>query len=202
MFGLKSVYFYLIACQITLVKFFKKFGLELIDLQKVPTKGGSMRYYFQNVNANRSVKPHVVEWLNDEIVNGLHDIKTYKSYELQIENRKNECLEVLQTLVDENASIIGYGASATSTTLIHHFGLHNYLDYLVDDNPAKIGTYSPGLHLPVKPSSVLNSLNPTAVLILAWRFTDTITNKHQSYLKGGGTFIQPLPNLKIFKKLL
>ena len=185
---------------IPLVKYFKKFGLELMDLQKVPTKGGSMRYYFQNKNDSKSVKPHVVEWINDEIVNGLHDIERYKKYEIQIEKTKTECLEVLQKLVDSKASIIGYGASATSTTLIHHYGLQNILDYLVDDNPAKIGTYSPGLHLPVKAPFVLNNLNPTAVLILAWRFTDTIVNKHLSYLKGGGTFIRPLPNLKIFDK--
>ena len=38
----------------------------------------------------------------------------------------------------KNKKIAGYGASATSTTLIYHYELNKILDYLVDDFKAKI----------------------------------------------------------------
>ena len=41
------------------------------------------------------------------------------------------------------------------TTLLHHFDLGGRLAFLVDDNPVKQGTYSPGHHLPVLPPAAL-----------------------------------------------
>lgn len=73
--------------------------------------------------------------------------------------------------------MVGYGASATSTTLISHFDLHEHLTYLVDDNPSKHGTYSPGYHIPVHASEKLRQVPPHVVIILAWRFKDEILNK-------------------------
>ena len=41
------------------------------------------------------------------------------------------------------------------TTLLHHFDLAGQLDFLVDDNPVKQNTFSPGHHLPVYESQKL-----------------------------------------------
>lgn len=71
------------------------------------------------------------------------------------------------------------------------------IDYIVDDNPAKQNTFSPGYHIPVLPSEVLYERNPDYVLLLAWRYAEPIMKKHQAYLKHGGHFIIPLPQLKV-----
>jgi hypothetical protein len=99
-------------------------------------------------------------------------------------------------LKSQGKSIAGFGASVTGTTLIYHFGLGRFLDYLVDDNPAKQGTYSPGLHLPVLPSAALQERKPDCVLMLAWRFAAPIIKKNQAYLDQGGRFIVPVPEVK------
>jgi len=60
----------------------------------------------------------------------------------------------------------------------------------------KQGLYSPGLHIPVLPSSALYEKNPDYVLILAWNFADFIMNNNLAYSKAGGKFIIPLPTIQ------
>ena len=73
-------------------------------------------------------------------------------------------------MLHEKKIIVGYGASATSTTLISTFQLDNYISYLVDDNTEKVGTYSPGYHIPVYDSSKVFEEPPYIIIILAWRY--------------------------------
>ena len=92
---------------------------------------------------------------------------------------------------------MGYGASVSTTTLLHHFEMGDYIEYLVDDNPIKHGLYSPGYHLPVYPSKKLYDDKPKYVLVLGWQHQDSIINRNKSFLDEGGKFIIPLPKLKI-----
>ena len=71
------------------------------------------------------------------------------------------------------------------------------LDFIIDDSPLKQGLYSPGLHIPVLPSSALYQRNPDYILILAWNFSDPIMKNNQAYSKTGGKFIIPLPKIEI-----
>ena len=78
---------------------------------------------------------------------------------------------------NKGSKIVGYGASATSTTLISHFGLHEYLSYLVDDNVDKVNTFSPGYHIPVFDLNKVKNEKPDIIVILAWRFKEEILKK-------------------------
>jgi ABC-type Fe3+-hydroxamate transport system substrate-binding protein len=94
-------------------------------------------------------------------------------------------------------SIAGYGASATTTTLIYHFGLSKIMEYIVDDNIAKQNTFSPGYHIPVFSPELIYEKKPDYILILAWRYADPIIKKHEAFLKRSGHFIVPLPSMKV-----
>jgi hypothetical protein len=72
---------------------------------------------------------------------------------------------------------------------------------LVDDNPLKQGSYSPGYHLPVYSSEKLYEDKPDYVIVLAWQHGDSILNRHNRILKAGCKFIVPLPELKIIDSL-
>jgi hypothetical protein len=93
--------------------------------------------------------------------------------------------------------LAGYGASATTTTLLYHFRVGELLQFLVDDNPLREGRFSPGLHLPVLPSSALLERRPDGVLLCAWRYAEMIQQRQRPYLDGGGQFIIPLPELTV-----
>jgi hypothetical protein len=74
------------------------------------------------------------------------------------------------------------------------------LDFLVDDYPRKQNTFSPGVHIPVYSTAEMKKRRPDAIVILAWRYAEPIMEKNKDFLSRGGTFIIPLPKLKIIQR--
>jgi len=176
-----------------LVRFFKQFDMRLIHVNEVGTKGGSLRYYWARNNSKWNPSLNVKELSLREAKAGINTEK-FKDYEARIETVKFQLLEFLKKHKEDK--IVGYGASATSTTLISNFGLHKYLSYLVDDNVDKVNTYSPGYHIPVYNFDRLKNEQPDVIVILAWRFKEAILKK-LSFFKG--IIIVPLPTFEEFK---
>ena len=176
-----------------LERFLSKYDLRLVDLQHVHTKGGSMRYYFACNLSDHEVKETVGQL--KKVEQGL-ELSTKKPYE-KFNQRINECRDNLSSLMQSNRhkKMAGYGASATTTTFLYHFGLHDYLDFLVDDFPQKIGTYCPGYNLKVMESKDIYRNSIDIVLVIAWRYAEQIMNKHKNFK---GTFIVPLPEIKVY----
>lgn len=177
--------------------FFQNIGMKLINVLWVPTKDGSIRYYVQLKNGRRKISPSVSKQIEIENKAEIHKKKVFISFEKEINNAKNETISLLKKLRKQGKTIAGYGASASSTTLLYHFGLHAYLDYLIDENPRKDRTLSPGKHLPVYSQNILLQKKPDYILILAWRYAGQITKKNKEFVEGGGRFIIPLPKLKL-----
>jgi hypothetical protein len=178
-----------------LVRFFNRFDIRLIHLQEVGTKGGSLRYYWARINSewqpSLNVKKLSLREVKEEI-----NAEKFKDYGARIDSLKFKLLEFLEK--NKKSKIVGYGASATSTTLISNFELHSYFSYLVDDNVDKVNTYSPGYHVPVYSCEKLIDDNPDIVVILAWRFKDEILDKIKNICS---TVIIPLPYFEIKENL-
>jgi len=180
-----------------LAGFFRRHGMELIDAERVPTKGGSLRYTVQLEGGPRNVSKTVTDLLAEEEQRGLGRMETFRSFSTRIEAAKKELRNQLDKLKREGKAIAGYGASATTTTLVYHFGLGDYLDYLVDEYDRKQNTLMPGLHLPVLAPEVLQKRKTDYVVILAWRYVQPILEKNRAFREQGGKFIVPLPKLQI-----
>jgi SAM-dependent methyltransferase len=182
-----------------LTAFLARHGLELFDVTRIPSKGGSLRAFAQRTGAARGVAPVVGELVQLESMMGLDRPAIFAEYTGTLEATKRDLHELLGSIKASGATVAGFGASATVTTLIYHFELGPFLDYLVDDNEARHGLYSPGLHLPVRPSSMLHDEKPDAVVVLAWQYADPIMAKHRAYVEQGGTFVVPLPEVKVVR---
>ena len=175
--------------------FFKKFGLRLIRIQKVGTKGGSLRYFIARKNSS---------WNVDKSVNTLKNIekkfnvskKTFINFNKKINVINKELTNHLSK--NKNFVTVGYGASATTTTLISHFKLNKVLKYLVDENPKKINTFSPGFHIPVYSSKRLKLDKPSIIVILAWRFKKQIIEKLKK-MNIEALIVIPIPKLKVIR---
>ncbi len=176
--------------------FFKSQGMQLFDIEHVPTKGGSIRGMVQLEGGPRRVTPAVAEMMQAEKQAGLTTMAPFHWFAKNTEAIKAELLSDLKELKAQGRSIAGYGASVGMTTLIYYFGLSELLDFLVDDNPVRHNLYSPGHHIPVLPSEALNERKPGCLVLLAWQYAEPILNKHQQYLAQGGKVIIPLPEIK------
>ena len=180
-----------------LVSFFQRHNMELIDVKRVPTKGGSIRCTIQRSGGPRPVSPAVAKLVEMETKLGLQRAETFKSFATRIDQAKEQTLEFIRSLSAQGKSLAGFGASATTTTLVYHFDLGDKLNFIADDYPAKQDLYSPGYHIPVLAPQALYERKPDYVLILAWRYAEPIIENHKVFIEQGGKFIVPLPKLKI-----
>ncbi len=180
-----------------LESFFRRNGMELLSVQRVATKGGSLRCTVQRAGGPRAVSRSVRDMIAFEESIGIHRPDTFKVFGAKIEEIKGKLAQLLRDFRGEGKTLVGYGASATSTMLIYQLGLDGMLNSIVDDNPSRQNLFSPGCHIPVVSSSVIYDQKPDYVLVLAWRYLEAILQKHQKYLEQNGHFIVPLPELRI-----
>lgn len=178
-------------------RFFRRHGLELIDALRVPTKGGSLRYSLQLQGAGRPVSASVPELRDLEERQGLDRPELFRDFSKRIEDAKQQVLPLVRRLRDEGHGLAGYGASATTTTLVYHFELGRLIDFLVDDYPAKQGLLSPGLHLPVLPSEAIYERDVDYLVVIAWRYYRPIVERHSRFGDRGGRFVVPMPELRV-----
>lgn len=180
-----------------LQRFLRLHGLELVDFQRIPTKGGSFRGIAQLEGGPRAVLTSVEVQVALERAAGLERLAPYQALAASLQATGRDLRRALEGLREEGHRLAGFGASATVTTLLHYFGLHDLLDFLVDDNPRKHGTYAPGSALPVLPSEALLERRPGAVVVLAWTYADRIVARQERYRAGGGRFVIPFPDVRL-----
>jgi len=181
-----------------LARFFERLGMQLFDVQRISSKGGSIRGFAQRrPEGKRAQTPAVLDLIELERQRGLGTVVPYREYEARINARRKALTEFLDGQLAAGALVAGYGASTTTTTLTWHFELTRKLAFLADDNPQKYGLFSPGAHIPVVPSDELYVRRPDYVIVLAWNYAEPIIKRHQRFLKEGGKFIVPLPELRI-----
>lgn len=180
--------------------FFESLDMELTDVWSTPTKGGSIRCFVQKKNGSRKINPSIQEFIEKEKSFELHNIKTFNSFESEITKKKSDVLDFLNSEILKNKTIAGFGASATTTTMMYHFELSDKISFIVDDYKVKQNTLSPGHHIPVFSPEEIYIKKPDYIYIFAWRYADAIISKHKKYLENGGKFIIPLPELKIISE--
>lgn len=182
-----------------LAKFFERMGMQLIDVQRIASKGGSFRGFAQKMpEGKRSVKPVVEEMIGNEKARGFDKLPVYREYADRIEARKVALNDFLDSEIARGSMIAGYGASTTTTTLTWNFELTRKLAFVADDNPVKFGRYCPGSHIPVVPSDELYVRRPDFVVILAWQYAPVIMKRHERFMNEGGKFVVPLVELKVY----
>jgi len=178
--------------------FFRRHGLELFHVQRIETHGGSIRCFVKKQQGQRPILPSVEELIAIEEQKQLFSVNTFVNFaNTQIQSVKEQLGNLLETIVKQGKSIAGFGAPAKATTLLYHFNLGHLIDFIVDESPWKQGMLTPGFHIPVVSAQALYELKPDYVIVLAWNFASSIVKKHHEFLLQGGTFIVPLPIIKV-----
>jgi SAM-dependent methyltransferase len=181
-----------------LASFFDRLGMQLFDVQRSSSKGGSIRGFAQrSPSAHRPVTAMVQSMIEDERRRRFTEPAVFRQFASAIAERKAALSRLLDDALSQGRSVAGYGASTTVTTLMWHFDLTEKLDFLVDDNPRKHGLFAPRCHIPVVPSEELYSRRPDIVVLLAWNYAPAIVERHGRFLSEGGTFLLPLPEVEL-----
>lgn len=182
------------------VEAFKLYGLEVFDTERIKTKGGSIRIWVQHEGGPQPISERVNELINLEKTTGLYDLDYHKRFADRVGAIKVELHDQVKAVRDRGGKVGAYGTSVGSAALIHQFELEDKIDVLFDDTPFKERLTGPGYDLPVMTADGVYEVEPELIIILAWRYSDPISAKHEEFINKGGKFVVPLPELKIIKK--
>jgi SAM-dependent methyltransferase len=179
--------------------FLESLGMKLIDVERVRTKGGSIRVCATKSTSERIVSVSVAKLEQDELSANLYRLETYRELQDFMLERTRQVVAILSSIKSSGGKIASYGASATATVLNHMMDINQFFSFIVDDNLERQGRLSPGFQIPVKSRNSLTLEQPDLVVISSWRFSEEIISKNKEYLDAGGRFLVPLLELKVVK---
>ena len=170
---------------------FRRHGLYLNEVKRLPIHGGSLRLYVEKVE---QVGQSVTDLLALEVAERVDRIDFYRDFARRVEHLKAELLVLLRGLKADGRSIAAYGAAAKGATLINYVGIgRDLVDFVVDRNVHKQGKHMPGQRIPIFGPDRLLEAQPDFVLLLAWNFATEIMEQQAEYARRGGRFIVPVP---------
>jgi methylation protein EvaC len=170
-----------------------RFDLEVFDIKKVNTHGGSMRYYLGRKNIYEKTETYK-SLVEEEASLGLNLVENFRLF-------THNCVEFKKKFTDKinqlknNYKICAYAATSKSTTLLNFCGIgSNIIDCIFDNTPEKQGLFSPGMHIPVVDSKKFLKKNYDICLLLAYNHSEEIKIKEKSYK---GKWLEYYPEIKL-----
>lgn len=166
-------------------------SLILFDVTESPISGGSLVAYFSK--SQRAGTETLKEKLALEDARGLASLDSWRDFAARALEHRRELKSMVESETRAGKRLIGYGASARSSTLLNFCGInHTHLNCIADQSPLKHDRYTPGTDvLIVSPERAL-ARHPDTILLLAWNFQDEIL-KRLADLGFHGDVIVPLP---------
>lgn len=188
-------YFSLLAAE----RIFAAHGLTVVDVDELPTHGGSLRLSVRHSGGEGlAVEDAVARLRLTEDDAGLRQMDAYRSFEAGVRETKRSLLEFLIEARRAGKSIAGYGAPGKGNTLLNYCGIGpDFIDYVVDRNPYKQGRYLPGTHIPIHHPDHLAETRPDYVVIMPWNLRDEITAQLAYVRDWGGRFVVPIPRVEV-----
>jgi len=184
----------------TVQRIFRSQGLELFDVDEIPTHGGSLRIYAKHIEDDtRPVSSRVAALLEKEAARGMTGLAYYDNFQARAFAIKCDLTTFLIQQKQAGKKVAAYGAAAKGNTLLNYCGIKaDLLDLVVDANPHKQGKWLPASHIPVVAEAELKRHRPDFVLILPWNLREEITQQLAYVREWGAKFVIPIPGLEIF----
>jgi SAM-dependent methyltransferase len=181
---------------IPLIKYLGKYGMEIFDIKRVNTQGGSFRIFTKKKeNTNLAISQNVSDFVNKEIEFDLYSDQTYINFINKLNDLKSNLQYLINKIQSEGKTISCYGCPAKFALFTKFFDLDsNIIKYVVDDSTLKQGRFSPGKKIPIVSRDYFYN-NPTDYCIVSvWNMANAIVNNNKDYK---GKFIIPMPTLEV-----
>ena len=190
-------------CYLSLIavkQVFEAQGLEIFDVEEVPTHGGSLRIFAKHKeDAGKEILANVPAMLEKEKAFGLEDLAVYSSYQQKAEKVKNDFTAFLIDAKNKGKKVAGYGAAAKGVTLLNFAGTKkDLLQFVADASPHKQNKFLPGVHIPVFSEEKIRTDKPDYIVILPWNLKDEISGQLSYIREWGGKFVVAVPGLQTF----
>lgn len=199
-------------------------GLALVDVELLPTHGGSIRLWARPAEVagepTNGVSPaqgglpcsneveslgkepraweRVADALAREKAAGLQELSGYTEFSARVAKVRRDLLRFLIEAAERGETVVGYGAPGKGNTLLNHCGIRpDLLPYTVDRNPYKHGRFTPGTRIPILPPEQIAADKPDYVLVLPWNLRAELVEQLSFLHDWGGRLVFPIPELSI-----
>ncbi|PXY32074.1 class I SAM-dependent methyltransferase [Prauserella muralis] len=175
-------------------------GLSLVDVELLPTHGGSIRLWARPAEVAGEPSARVVDVLAREKAAGLHELSGYAEFAAAVNRVRLDLLRFLVDAAAHGKTVVGYGAPGKGNTLLNHCGIRpDLLAYTVDRNPYKHGRFTPGTRIPILPPERIAADRPDYVLVLPWNLRAELTDQLSYIGEWGARLVFPIPRLEIIE---
>jgi SAM-dependent methyltransferase len=184
-------------------------GLEVFDVSRLSTHGGSLRVFVQRVESlrldglglndqSRPVQAAVQALLDEEREAGVMTTAFYATLAPAAERIKHQLLSFLLQAKAEGKRVAGYGAAAKGNTLLNYAGVKpDLLAWVADANPHKQGKFLPGSRIPVVSPERIAEEKPDYLLVLPWNLLHEVSEQQAQLRSWGGRFVIAVPELTL-----
>jgi SAM-dependent methyltransferase len=172
-------------------------AMELYDVERQPTHGGSLRVFLRRrVGPPRAPPASVKSILDDERL--LAGPGPWRDLGLWLAGWRRDFRAMIDGFREEGRSIAGYAAASKATVICNFLGLTNGdIAYCCDASPLKQGRIIPGTGIPIVAPDVMKNNPPDIVLVFAWNIFDEITGIVAGLIRGPVTIVRPLPEIEV-----
>lgn len=181
----------------TVSEIFKKHGLRIFKVEKMPTHGGSVRIYGCKKNAHYKSNQSIDKIIDEEKREGLFDLSQYHAFRTKAEKIRTEFLDFLYKAKTKGKKVCAYGAAAKGNTLINFAQVdQDLIPFVADASNSKVNKFLPGSRIPILAPSSLFDFKPDYVIILPWNLATEIKIKFSNLADQGCKFLTFIPEIK------
>jgi SAM-dependent methyltransferase len=174
---------------------FQANGLRIVDVERIPIHGGSLRVFAAPAATAPGASPAVGRLLEEERILGVMRLDYFTGFAERVEGLRAELVALIDSLKAQGHRVAAYGAAAKGAVLLNAFDIGtDRIDFVVDRSEYKQGRFMPGVRLPIASPERLLSDQPDEVLLLAWNFAEEVLAQQHEYRDRGGRFIIPVPS--------
>jgi hypothetical protein len=186
---------------VALDSFLDRHGLELFEVQRMPSKGGSIRCLIQHKDAKFKVSQSVADAKDFELSSGLFLSSSWGKLSSTFAHARASAIKFCEQRVKDE--IVGYGTSDGATIFIYQLGIGEYLKALIDDDPYRQNLESPGFGLPTVSREDIFTDPPKAktCLIFAPQYIKQIIEKNSAARNLGVAFTKVWPQVEVLKNI-
>ncbi len=178
-------------------------GLKVFDVETNDINGGSFRLYVGRQDsrwAERYTEAYyrMIRFRQAEFELQLDQEPVYEKFRKDSERVAQELNKLLADLDRQGKTVCGYGASTKGNVILQYSGMNpKLLKAIAERNESKYGVKTLGTDILISPEAEVRKLKPDYLLVLPWHFLDHFVEREREFLKSGGKFIVPLPEVRI-----
>ncbi len=185
-----------------LERLFAEAGLEVVDGELNDINGGSIRLFIAHAG-RREASPEAADAPAGRCGSGSSSWRSTRPRPTRSSPATSSacatsCARCCESIVAEGKTIHVYGASTKGNTILQYADLDRRLiPYAADRNPDKWGSETIATGIPIISEEESRAMRPDYYLVLPWHFLDEFLERERAYLEGGGSFIVPLPEVRV-----